>query len=240
MKLHNKVLVVCLGMSAALLAGCAEDQFEAFIDPGTTSVTTNPGVISQKNFSVLAEDPTPTVIDPADNSFTQTDVKLTVFAGDRNNQTITDAHTVFFMSEYGLINPPSCDTGAEGTCEVTWSAIKRPDPGGPGSDLRVTVVAYTVGEETFIDTNGNSIFDDGDAGFEDLEEPYIDANGDDIFNAGDTIIDVVSVNDTTGNNGVHDIGDGFFNGGGCQHASLCSTRRSITIWDAIILKIDGP
>ena len=119
--------------SSLLLAGCSGDN-EIFINPGTTTATTNPGVISQKNFSILADDPAPTVIDPTTGTFTKTDVELTIYIGDRNNQTITDAHTVSFVSEYGLINPSFCVTDATGTCSVTWSAIKRPDPGGPGSD----------------------------------------------------------------------------------------------------------
>jgi len=236
----NRPLAVFACVSALLSAGCAEDGFEAFEDPGTASITTNPGVISQKNFSILASEVQPTVIDPATNIFTKTDVTLTVFTGDRNNQTVTDGHTVFFRSEYGLINPPTCETGADGTCEVTWSAIKRPDPGGPGDDMFVTITAYTIGEEAFTDSNGNSRFDDGDTGYEDIEEPFVDVNEDNIFGPGDTIIDVVSTNDTTGTNGVHDIGDGFFNGGGCTHSSLCGTRTSVMIWDDISLKIDGP
>lgn len=239
MNIYNKMLVICISMSLMLLIGCADNN-EALQDPGTASVTTNPGVISQKNFSILASESQPTVIDPLTNIFTKTDVTLTIFTGDRNNQTVTDGHIVLFMSEYGLINPPSCTTGADGTCEVTWSAIKRPDTGGPGDDMRATITAYTTGEEAFTDSNGNSVFDDGDAGFDDIEEPYVDVNENDIYNTGDTIIDVVSTNDTTGTNGQHDIADGFFNGGGCTHTSLCADRTSITVWDDISLKIDGP
>jgi hypothetical protein len=239
MNKYNRTLLAIIGASSVLLAGCSEDGFEAYESTDASSVTSNPGVISQKNFSLLADEPQPTVIDPTDGSFTQTDVVLTIFVGDRNNETITNPHTVRFVSEYGLINPPSCDTDSSGTCSVTWSAIKRPDPGGPGSDLYVTITAYATGEETFLDTNGNGIFDDGDAGFEDLEEPFVDADSDSIFTPGDTIIDVISTNDPTGANGVHDLGDGFFNGAGCTHSSLCAALPSIMVWDDIILKIDG-
>lgn len=240
MHIFNRILVTLISTSSVLLVGCSEDKFEAFEDPGTASVTTNPGVISLNNFSLVSSDPHPKVIDPDTDVFTVTDVTLTVYTGDRNNQTITDGHTVYFESEYGLINPPSCDTGADGTCEVTWSAIKRPDPNGPGSDLDVTIVAYTIGEEAFWDSNGNSLYDDGDAGFWDLEEPYIDINEDGIYTPGDMVIDVVNTNDPTGANGQHDIADGFFNGGGCTHASQCGVRTSITIWDGTELRIDGP
>ena len=247
---YIRVLATFIGVSAVILAGCSESDFEALQNPAINTVTTNPAVISQKNFSILADDPQPTVINPDTNTFTKTDVTLTIFAGDRNNRTVTDSHTVMFETEYGLINPPSCVTGADGTCTVTWSAITRPEPGGPGSDFLVTVTAYTIGEEAFTDSNGNGIFDDADAGFEDIEEPYVDADdfdaddlastGGDSFTPGDTIIDVISTNDLTGSNGVHDIADGFFNGTGCTHSSLCAARPSVMIWDDIILKIDGP
>ena len=241
MNIFNRLLVTSIGISSVLLVGCSEDGFEAFQDTTTANITTNPGMISQMNFSILASDWAPTVISPDDGSFTKTDVTLTVYTGDRNNQTITDGHTVYFESEYGLINPPSCETGADGTCEVTWSAIDHPGPpSAPGGDFRVTITVYTLGEEAFTDSNGNSLFDDGDAGFEDIEEPYIDADGDGTFIAGDKIIDVVSTNDPTGVNLQHDIADGFFNGGGCTHSSLCGVRTSITIWSDIELYIDGP
>lgn len=241
MHIFNRFLVTSITISSMILVGCSDNGFESFEDPGTTSVTTNPGVISQMNFSILASEWAPTVIDPADGSFTQTDVTLTVFTGDRNNQTITDSHTVYFESEYGLINPSSCTTGTDGTCEVTWSAISPPDPApAPGSDYRVTITAYTAGEEAFTDSNGNSLFDDGDAGFEDIEEPYLDADYDGTFTAGDKIIDVASTNDPTGVNLQHDIADGFFNGTGCTHSSLCGVRTSVMVWDDIELYIDGP
>ena len=241
MYIFNRSLVALGCLSAALLAGCSENGFEAFNDPtNENNLPVNNGVISQNNFSILASDWAPQVIQE-DGSFTQTDVTLTVFTGDRNNQTISGGHTVFFESEYGLINPPSCVTDDTGSCEVTWSAIAHPGPNpNPGSDFRVTVTAYTMGEEAFTDSNGNGLFDDGDAGFEDIEEPYLDANYNGSYNPGDKIIDVVSTNDPTGQNLAHDIADGFFNGGGCTHTSLCGARTTVMIWDDIELYIDGP
>ena len=252
MNKYKRMLVAVTGATSVLLAGCSEDGFEAWVTTGVSSVATNPGTISQKHFSILADEPSPTVIDPTSGTFTRTDVVLTINIGDRENHTLTDPHTVTFVSEYGLINPPSCDTGTDGTCSVTWTAISRPDPDGPGSDFNVTITAYAVGEEAFTDSNGNGILDDGDAGFEDLEEPYVDADdvdsndipdapsgGDDEFTPGDIIIDVVNALDPSGANGAHDPGDQLFNGTGCTHSSWCSPRPTIMVWDDIILRIDG-
>ena len=240
MKINNRLLCAFVSMSAVLLAGCSEDGFEAVTDPTQVTVTTNPGVISQRHFSVKASDLFPTVVDTSNNTYTETEVTITARIGDRNNLSITNPQTIQFRTEYGLINPGSCETDENGTCSVTWIADASPFAAGLGPVYQVTITAFALGEEAFTDTNGNAVFDDGDAGFEDLEEPYIDANENDIFDAGDFIIDVASTNDPTGVNGAHDIGDGFFNGGGCTHSSLCGTRTSIAVWDDVTLKIDGP
>jgi hypothetical protein len=234
--MNNRFLIITtlLASSTLFMAGCSEDN-SSFETPNTTGVISNSGTISQTNFSLLTADVMPAVIDGTTGVFTKTDVELTVYIGDRNNQTLTDQHTINFVAEYGLVEP-SCVT-EEGQCSVTWSAIKRPEVGGPGSDGYVTITAYTIGEEGFTDTNGNGFFDDNDAGFGDLEEPYVDANEDNIFSSGDIVIDVVSVNDPTGVNGVHDIADGFFNGPGCTHTSLCSSSASVAIFDMVTMSI---
>jgi len=235
-------IITVIASAALFMSGCGESNNSSFQDPTTSDIPTNSGPVSHKNFSVLASEVQPTVIDPDTGIFTKTDVTMTAFIADRNNQTLTDKHTVFFRTEYGTITQ-SCVTDENGSCEVTWSAIKRPDPGGPGDDLLVTIVAYTIGEESFTDINGNSIYDDADGNlFTDLEEPYVDMNETGVFDTGDDIIDVVNGNDLTGKNGAHDIVDGFFNGNRCSHSSLCSTTviGNATIWDSITLKIDGP
>lgn len=240
--MSNRFLMIApiLACNTFFLAGCSEDN-SSYETPNLSDIATNPGIVSYKNFSLLASETQPTVIDPATGIFTETDVVMTAYVGDRYNGILTDKHTVFFKTEYGTLSSPSCVT-EEGSCQVTWKAIKRPEPGGPGDDLRVTIIAYTIGEESFTDTNGNGIFDDADSIFVDLEEPYVDADESGSYTPGDDIVDVVNGNDTTGANGVHDIGDTFFNGPGCTHSSLCSqvVIKNGTIWDSNTLKIDGP
>ncbi|HHJ35115.1 MAG TPA: hypothetical protein ENJ87_05055 [Gammaproteobacteria bacterium] len=234
--MNNRFIkILALASSSALfLSGCGSSSNSAF-QSGASGTDANSGTISQKNFSILTADVAPAVIDISTGIFTKTDVELTVFIGDRNNQTLTDSHTINFVAEYGLVEP-NCVT-KDGSCSVTWSAIKRPDPGGPGDDGRVTITAFTTGEEGFTDTNGNGVYDDGDAAFDDLDEPFVDANEDNVFNVGDTIIDVKSSGDSTGKNQVHDFADGFFNGGGCKHSSLCSSNKSITIFDSVSMSL---
>ena len=240
----NYKLITFMAITSLLGAGCTEEGVLQ-----TTESTTNIGTVSLKNFSVLFSEVDPTIIDPATGIFTQTNIEVTAYIGDRNNQQLTDPHTIYFKSEYGLIEP-SCTTDETGSCSVSLSFIDRPGPlsSDGGNDGYTTIVAYTTGEESFTDNNGNGIFDDLDTGyFNDQEEPYIDFElrsglvGDGIFDGNDVVIDTVNGNDLTGINGVHDIADGFFNGSGCTHSSLCSTIvRSAIIWTASANGITGP
>lgn len=241
--MNNRFLYIftIIASSSLFLAGCSEDNSSFETPPPAGSIPTNSGAVSHKHFSLLAAESQPTVIDPDTDIFTKTDVVLTAYIADRNNHFLTDSHTIFFRTEYGVIES-SCVT-ENSSCSVTWSAIKRPTAGGPGDDLRVTITAYTIGEEEFTDTNGNGIYDDNDGvTFVDLEEPYVDANESTSYDIGEEIIDVVNGLDLTGTDGLHNYGDTLFNGAGCTHSSLCSTTviTNATIWDDITLKIDGP
>ena len=235
-----KLFTIIAG-SALFMAGCSSDN-SSFETPNA-DISSNPGIVSQKNFSILAEDVQPKIFDPIEGA-TDTSITITVKIGDRNNQLLTDAHTVYFATEWGLIEP-SCIT-QNGTCSVTWQTSFGVDGGVstvPGDHL-TTITTWTLGEENFTDTNGDSIFADPESQFDDREEPYIDAETlDGAFNAGagDKIIDVINGNDLTGENGVHDTGDTFLNSPSCQHTSLCSTVRTTTfIWTDIVLQMDGP
>ncbi len=232
--IHTFLLVTS---SAFLVASCGEDN-TSFIST-STGTSANSGIISQKNFSVLTADVAPKVIDATTGVFSKTDVEITAYVGDRNNQRLSDSHTINFAAEYGLIEP-SCVT-KDGSCSVTWSAIKRPAVGGPGDDGVVTITAYAIGEESFTDVNGNNLFDDADGIlFDDLEEPFVDANENNIFDAGDVILDVVSTNDPSGANAAHDYADGFLNSPACIHTSLCGQAQTVSVFaDVSMTLVNG-
>ena len=232
-------IIALIASSAVFVSGCDDDAWETPADDSDTDTPANTGTISQKNFSVLASDPQPPVIDPDTGVRTDTTVQIIAKIGDLNNQLLTDKHTVFFATEWGLIEP-SCVTEG-GTCSVDWqTSFATPMPAG---NLTV-VTAYTLGEEAFVDLNGDGKFDDDDGGpaaiFFDQQEPFIDKNQDVIHQLGEPIIDVMNGNEL-GQNGVHDLGDGFLNSPNCEHSSLCSTVTStIYIWNDIQLDMNGP
>lgn len=95
---------------------------------------------------------------------------LTIIASDRLGNPIPDGTAINFITpESGQIIPASCTT-TNATCTVTFkSEGTRPANG------RVTILAYAVGEKSFIDANGDNIYNAGET-FYDLGDLYVDSN----------------------------------------------------------------
>ncbi|MEX2366576.1 MAG: hypothetical protein WD601_08220, partial [Pseudohongiellaceae bacterium] len=93
------------------------------------------------------------------------------------------------------INELACDSNADGTAD-TDSTGATVDPGNPcptalvdPSDIdfsgqiyggRTTILAYAQGEESFVDSNANGLYDAGEP-FVDLPEAFLDHNEDGVF-----------------------------------------------------------
>jgi len=91
-------------------------------------------------------------------------------------------------------------------------AVAEPLCGNPGL---VTIVIFTTGSESFVDTNGNGYYDAGEP-FKDLSEPYIDGNDNFTFDNDELYIDV-------NGNGNFDNGNSKFDGPGGE-------SENTTIW----------
>jgi len=135
--------------------------------------------------------------------------KITAYVGDRFGNIVPDGTGVSFITEGGTIGK-SIGGGAFTTttefgqatavlqsaepmtpyltgCSVPYPAsLKVNGCGNPGL---TTVVAYTTGSESFIDSNGNGQYDK-DEPFDDLSEPYLDANDNFQFDTGELYVDV--------------------------------------------------
>ncbi len=110
---------------------------------------------------------------------------LTIIASDRLGNPVPDGTAVNFITEGSQITPASCATTG-GTCTTTFkSSASRPANG------RVTILAYAIGEKSFVDANSNNSYDltpaPGET-FYDLGDPYIDANENGIWDAGEFYI----------------------------------------------------
>jgi len=117
--------------------------------------------------------------------------KVTARLSDHFHNPVPDGTAVYFTTSGGSIQP-SCTT-VGGACTVTWTSQNpRPATG------RARILAYAIGEEAFVDANGNGLADaveftddpeahrdDNESSNRDSGEPFVDFNGDGTFNTGD-------------------------------------------------------
>ncbi len=154
----------------------------------------------------------------------------TVYLADRYNNPVPDDTAITFQTEAGDIGG-SCVTSG-GACSVTWrSSGTRPSNG------RVSILATAIGEETFVDVNGNGIFDSGDTFTEagvstDPGEPFEDNNENGLYDSGEPFRDF---NQNSTRNGA----DGAFNGYCSTSVSGCSSTQSTAIGAKAIIVMSG-
>lgn len=165
----------------------------------STILVVSTGVADQKHFSLTA---TTGNCEGLTVDLACTNIRATL--GDHFGNPVADGTAVNFTSEGGIVGA-SCVTRS-GFCEVLLtSSNPRPANG------RVTVLAYALGEETFGDTNGNNVYDSGDA-FTDLSpDIFRDDNEDGAWTPGEPCIGP-NVPGATGVKTCRTPGDGQYNG----------------------------
>ncbi|PMG42571.1 invasin [Shewanella sp. 10N.286.52.B9] len=117
----------------------------------------------------------------------------------------------------GITTPPCTGTTVAGFADGSNSVIAEPRPG------RSTILAYAIGEESFVDLNGNGLFDAGEP-FTDLTEAFIDHNNDGFYrdqnSAGNTPAGAINEEFIDYNtNSSFDVADGFYTGLLCAAGS---------------------
>jgi hypothetical protein len=154
-------------------------RIEASIASGSTTIKTvssnlsvGVGLPSQLNFSISQQ--TKNIegmnIDGTVNTYT-------IIAADRSGNPVPAGTSINFVTEGGQIESirqTSLVAGIARTNAAFVSADPRPEDG------RVTVTAYALGEESFIDQNGNNVYDVGEP-FQDLGNVYKDRAFNGIF-----------------------------------------------------------
>ncbi len=78
----------------------------------------------------------------------------TVYATDRSQNPVPDQTSILFWAEKGLITGTTTTTNGQATTTLLTSSHP--------ADGRVTVLAYAVGEESFVDLNGSNVYQAGD------------------------------------------------------------------------------
>jgi hypothetical protein len=150
------------------------------------------------------------------------EVTFSIIASDAfGNNPIDGTRISFVTSESGNIQS-SCLL-ANGVCSSIWRS-SNPRP----ANMRITILAYTNGAEDFVDSNGNSVFDAGDAGFTDLGEPYADENENGSYTLNEFFFD-------SNKNGVRDGGNGKWDGpclSKVNASALCTGESNVSIYQS--------
>ena len=111
---------------------------------------------------------------------------------------------------------------------------------------RATILATAFGEESFVDKNGNGVFDSDDlfdVDFDDLDEAFLDVNEDGTFNSEDVLIDFGG-GDEGAPNGVFDAGGNTYTGQSCQEDDpdvplICDSATNVHVRGSLTLSMSG-
>jgi hypothetical protein len=214
---------------------------------GVTEITTSSqpisittGIADQDSFDISF-----TVFNPAAYEVNNIEVGVTANVADQFNNPVADGTIVNFTAESGLI-PAYCETSG-GTCTVTWksggdrpgeqdTSLQRVNEIDPQTSQNVkgmtTITAYTLGEASFTDANGNGVYDVGEA-YASYPEVFRDDNYNGSIDSGSNIKPVEFFEDLN-HNGVYDAAPSVYQGTLCSDeakaaghcASLMNVRDS--------------
>jgi hypothetical protein len=102
-----------------------------------------------------------------------------IIAADRSGNPVPSGTTIIFASEGGTVEPSKQTQLVNGIARTAANFVSsEPRP----IDGRITVTAYALGEESFLDLNGNNKWDAGEP-FQDLGNIFKDRNFDGTYNA---------------------------------------------------------
>jgi hypothetical protein len=147
---------------------------------------------------------------------------VTIRMSDHFHNPVPDGTAVSFTTNGGSITP-SC-TSVGGACTVTWTS-QNPRPAVTGINPgRATIMAYTIGEESFVDTEGTGYCMDATE-FTDEPEAWRDDNENGVRDATEPFIDY-------NQNGSYDAPDGKYNGI-LQGPAYVGAPRSIMVFSNI-------
>lgn len=130
----------------------------------SNALAINAGLPTQNAFSFSASTYNP---DGWGRDGTESDIRVQL--NDRFGNPVPDGTVISFVAEGASVIPAMCAT-AGGVCMTKFvTSNARP------ADGRVDVVAYAVGEESFVDADGNQQYTAGES-FGDLGKVFVDAN----------------------------------------------------------------
>ena len=225
--MKSKLTILYCTLISALLLGC-DSTSSPFGEGGGASSGTN--IISEKGFVIAFDETNPAVLDE-NGGHADVNVIVTINAADKL-LLATSGATAYLDVDWGTLSSGSC-TISNGSCSITWTSNGSFNPNIFPSDDAITFTGWVLGEESFSDVNGNTLFDDGDVFVNDTSGPFLDLDHTGTYSA---INDKVLSPGNIG--GVLTAADNLFNGSDCNHSSLCSpTSTQVYISSRAILSI---
>jgi len=171
------------------------------------STTSNPiamhsGLPDQDSFSVAAS-----ILNPRAAQFVGFVSEITSSVADEFNNPVPNGTSVSFVTDGGRIEG-SCFV-EDGACSVDWTG-QNPHP----NSGYARILARSTGQESFVDTNGNGMYDLGETISEPLTtEAYLDENRNGQYDVGEFFSDF-------DNDGVFTVKtDGKYQGASCSDAA---------------------
>lgn len=222
----NVQVVVSSGTVATTVRVVASVASNPAIATQSSALTVSTGIPTAQRFSLSVDRYN---IDAMNVDGVET--HITARLGDRFGNPVPDGTPVSFQAETGGSIDPQCLTGPTygfdvGTCTVTFrSHGQRPVDG------RVSILATVIGEESFIDTNGDGTFSENDIHVGDLDEPWLDLDEDGNFNQGLEPYYDFFVGDG------YTTKDGQFNGVLCSYN--CAPSRTIGLGQQTVLVLSA-
>ncbi len=113
-----------------------------------------------------------------------TEVTITAWVKDHSNNDVDDGTVVTFIADDNGLVEDQCAT-ISGKCSVTWTSSRD---NNYNDDFEVTVMGRTLGEDSFIDKNANSLWDTNEVRIT-QSEPFLDANENGSYDSGLTDYD---------------------------------------------------
>jgi hypothetical protein len=202
----------------------------------SNGLTISTGIPDQDSFSLSA-----TTLNPEFLNFDGNTTVLTARLADHFNNPVPNGTAVNFTIEGGSI-VASCSTIIDGAGNSNCSSTLTSQDPRP-ADGRVTVLAYAVGEESFIDLNGNGVADlvpneliNLNGSSSDMPEAFRDDNENGVRDANETFIDF-------NQDGVYNGADGKYSGVLCDSAKssagTCSTNKTLHVFKNVVVVFSG-
>lgn len=131
------------------------------------------GLPSQLNFSLSLG-----TINIEGMDYDGTSNTVTIFGADRLANPVPDGTSINFVSEGGQVQSIRQTAVVNGIASATANfASQEPRP----IDGRVTVLAYALGEESFLDRNGDNVFSSASETYQDLGNVYLSRDFVDLY-----------------------------------------------------------